>query len=212
MSDKNLTQASRRSIALTLKDGLWDVMLGSFFVLLAIQEPLEKRGLEIWVSYLPAILAMGLGLPIYYLLKRKFVVPRMGFVKISLRNNPTRRWLLGLAVALQMITLVIFILAFNGKLGNFISADSAWVIDAFFSVAIFGFFAFMAYTMSTPRLYLYGILLGLSPLMGFILNTDEVVSNIPAFAAGAVMVLVGLVTFFAFLKKYPPVEQEVDNG
>ncbi|HKJ25997.1 MAG TPA: hypothetical protein VJ965_00040 [Anaerolineales bacterium] len=212
MSTNQLTQASRRSLALTLKDGLWDILLGSFFVLLAIQEPLEKQGLKIWVSYLPAILTMGLGLPIYYMLKRKFVVPRMGLVKISLRKNKARRWLLGLAVALQIVTLIIFILAFRGTLGNFVSAGFSWTIDAFFSVAIFGFFAFMAYTMSTSRFYVYGILLGSSPLLGLLLNTDEVVSHIPTFVAGLAMVLLGIATFRAFMKNYPLAEQEEVNG
>ena len=212
MAANQVTSASRRSLALTFRDGLWDIVLGSFFVLLAIQQPLEDRGFEIWASYMPALVAMALGIPVYSWLKKKLVTPRIGLVKIGLRTNQTRRWMLGLVLVFQLITLGIFLLSFSGRLGDFISSDSIWVIDVFFSLTIFGFFAFLAFTMDTIRFYLYGFLLGLSPLMNVLFSTDKIISNIPTFAAGLTMIVIGVVTFVSFLKNYSPIEQEIANG
>jgi hypothetical protein len=213
MSSNQEKNAARRSLALNFKDGLWDILLGGFFILLAIQEPLEQRGLEIWASYMPALLTMGLGIPIYALLKKKVVIPRIGLVKIGFRSNPARRWLLGLAIGLQLITLAIFILGYTGWLGENMPEKSGWLIDVFFGVAIFGFFAYIGYIMDAPRYYFYGLLLGLSPSFGVLLDIhNKVVSHIPVLFAGLVMVIGGVVTLISFLKAYPLVEQEVVNG
>jgi len=212
MAANQFTNASRRSVALSFKDGLWDVVLGSFFILLAIQQPLENQGLEVWASYMPSIVGMAVGVLIYYWLKRKLVTPRIGLVKASFRTNQTRRWMLLLILALQLITLLFFVLGYLGSLGDIIGPHSVWVIDAFFSLAIFGFFAYLAYTMDALRFYLYGFLLGLSPIMNIIFTADQLAADYSTLAAGVVMVVFGVVTFVSFLRKYTPVEQETTNG
>ena len=129
MAANQITNASRRSLALTFKDGLWDIVLGSFFILLGIQQPLEDRGLEVWVSYMPSLVGMAVGLLIYYWLKRKLVTPRIGLVKISLRNNQARRWMLVLLLVFQLITLAIFILGYLGTLRDFVSSSSRLFLE-----------------------------------------------------------------------------------
>lgn len=211
MTTNSVQKASRRSLGLTYKDGLFDILLGSFFVLLAIQEPLEQKGLQVWVSYLPALLTMGIGLPVYYWIKKKVVAPRIGIARISLRKNAPRRTIFLLALALQLITLVIFILAVNGWLGEVLTAKTGWVIDAFFAAAIFGVFAFIGYIVEAPRFYLYGLLLGMGPLLAIVVDTDEVVSHIPTFLTGAAMVIAGALALNRFLRDYPVVEAEVGD-
>lgn len=211
MTTNSVQKASRRSLGLTYKDGLFDILLGSFFVLLAIQEPLEQKGFQVWVSYLPAMLTMGIGLPVYYWLKKKVITPRIGIARISLRKNAPRRTIFLLALALQIITLVIFILASNGWLGEVLTAKTGWVIDAFFGIAIFGIFAFIGYIVEAPRFYLYGALLGMGPLLGLLLGTIEVVSHVPTFLAGVAMVIGGWLALRAFLREYPVVEAEVGD-
>lgn len=213
MSENQVSNAARRSLSLTVKDGLWDIVLGSFFVFLSLQDPLEQRGLAVWVSYLPSFAAMGIGLVLYAWAKRRLVLPRIGLVKISLRRSKERRRVLGLAVGLQLFTLLVFVLAMTGWLGETFPNQPGWLMDAIFGVLIFAFFTFFAYIMDTPRFYLYGLLLGLTPPLGVLLRPEgAVVNTLPQLIAGLVMVLVGTWVFVRFLQAYPLSDQETVHG
>ena len=213
MSDQKINQAARRTNALAYRDGLVDLLLGIFFALLAFQEPLEQRGLAVWVSYLPSFVAMALGLVAYYFVKRKVIAPRIGVAKIGMRRNPVRRTIFLFAVGLQLVTLVIYILAATGTLGEWFPSGTGWVIDAFFAIGIFGFFAYLGYSADAPRFYLYGVLLGATMLLAVPLRGDSrLVAQLPIMIAGLVMAVGGGITLASFLRTYPPVEMEASNG
>jgi hypothetical protein len=211
MSENQISKAARRSNALSYQDGLVDLMIGVFFTLLALQEPLEQRGLAIWVSYLPSFIGMGIGLVAYFILKRKVVAPRIGLAKVSLRRNPARRSIFLFALILQLITLVIYIFAATGWLNELFPSGTGWLIDAFFAVAMFGFFAFLGYSVDAPRFYLYGLLMGATVLVNVPLRGDpRLVAQLPIMISGLVMVVCGAWVFSRFLRTYP--EQEAVNG
>jgi hypothetical protein len=149
----------------------------------------------------------------YFILKRKVIAPRIGLAKISLRRNKARRSIFLFALGLQLVTLVIFILAATGILNDWFPSGTGWWIDAFFAVAIFGFFAYLANSADAPRFYIYGLLLGASPLFAVALRGDmRLVAQLPIMVPGLVMVIGGLFTLLSFLKEYPPVEMEMTNG
>ncbi len=209
----NLKSAERNSLALNFRDGLWDMLLGSFLVALAFQGPLEQNGTAVWLSYMPAAGIMLVGLAGYWLAKRKLVVPRIGIIKISLRHSKTRRWMLGLAIGLQLITLLIFVLGMSGWLGKNLGGQPHWLVDAFFGVLAFSFFAFLGYTMDTPRLYLYGLALGLSMPLGVLIRSEsQVVNTLPMLAAGGVMLVGGGIALALFLNRYPLYDEGGAHG
>ena len=213
MSQNQISKAARQMHALAYKDGMVDLMLGGFFVFLALQEPLEQRGLAVWVSYLPSFIAMGVGLVAYFLVKRKVVAPRIGLAKISLKRNPPRRGVFILAVGLQLVTLLIYVLAMTGRLGEMFPSGTGLWIDAFFALAFFGFFAYLGYTADAPRFYLYGLLLGSNALIQVSLRGNmSLVAQLPIMIPGLVMVLGGILTLAAFLRDYPPAEMGAANG
>ena len=198
--------------AMAYKDGLVDLMIGAFFTLLAFQEPLEMHGYAVWVSYLPSFAAMALGLLAYAIVKRKVVAPRIGMAKVSLQRNPARRSIFLFAVALQLVTLVIYILSVNGWLSQNMPARPGWLIDAFFALATFGFFAFLANSSDAPRFYLYGAALGTVMMIAPFTRGDfRLVAQLPIMLAGLVMVVGGVITLVSFLKNYPPVDLEAAN-
>jgi hypothetical protein len=208
-----INKAARKTLALTYRDGLVDLLLGVFFTLLAFQEPLEQRGLAVWISYLPSLVAMAIGLVVYAVVKRKVVMPRIGRAQVSLRRNPARGRVFLFAVALQLITLVIYILASTGKLGEIFPARPDWLIDAFFAVATFGFFAFLGYSADAPRFYVYGLVFGANMMVQFVLRGDtRLVAQLPIMFAGLVMIVGGALALTSFLKQYPPVDLEAANG
>ena len=209
MSSNQVTNAARRMNALSYKDGLVDLLLGSFFVLLALQEPLEMHGWQVWQSYMPSFAGMAIGLVIYAVVKRKVVAPRIGVARVSLRRNPPRRNIFIFALLLQLVTLVIFILASTGWLSANLPSRPGWLVDAFFALATFGFFAFLGYTIDAPRFYIYGLVLGSTMMAQFALRGDSrLVAQLPVIFAGLVMVIGGAVSMTNFLKDYPVVEME----
>ncbi|MBN2044669.1 MAG: hypothetical protein JW757_06600 [Anaerolineales bacterium] len=209
MSSNQVTNAARQINAMTYKDGLVDLLIGTFFTLLALQEPLEMQGWPIWLSYLPSLGAMAVGLVIYAVVKRKVVAPRIGLAKVSLKRNPARRNIFLFAVVLQLITLVIFILASTGWLSQNLPSRPGWLVDAFFAAATFGFFAFMGYTLDAPRFYIYGLVLAGTMMAQVALRGDSrLVAQLPIIFAGLVMVIGGVVALTRFLKDYPVVETE----
>jgi hypothetical protein len=209
MSTNQVSKAANRTLALTYRDGLVDLLLGIFFTLLALQEPLELQGWPVWLSYLPSIGAMVIGLVIYAVLKRRVVAPRIGVANISVRRNPPRRNILIFAVVLQLVTLLIFILASSGWLSEYMPARPGWLIDAFFAVATFAFFAFMAYTIDARRFYLYGVVLASTMLIQPSLRGDmRLVAQLPVMFAGLVMVVGGAIALSSFLREFPVVEME----
>jgi hypothetical protein len=206
-------KAAKKVNALAYKDGLVDLLIGVFFTFLAFQEPLEMRGLPEWVTYLPSFLAMGLGLMGYAVAKRKLVMPRIGRAEVSIRRNPARRGVFLFALALQLVTLLIYILASTGKLGEWLPSQSSWVIDAFFALAIFGFFAYLGHNADAPRFFLYGLLLGVTVLAQAGLRGDmRLVAQLPILISGLVMVAGGVFTLTSFLRRYPPMDLEAGNG
>lgn len=213
MSENQVSKAARRSNALSYQDGLVDLLIGVFFTLLALQEPLEQRGLAVWVSYLPSFIGMGAGLIAYAILKRKVIAPRIGLAKVSLRRNPARRSIFVFAVALQLVTLVVYIFAATGWLNELFPSGTGWLIDAFFAVAIFGFFAFLGYSIDAPRFYLYGLLLGGAVLANVPLRGDQrFVAQLPNLITGLVMVVGGAWVFARFLRQYQMNGQEGAHG
>ena len=208
-----INKAARRTLALTFRDGLVDLLLGSFLILLAFQELLEQQGWAVWASYLPSLAVMAIGVVLYVTVKRKVIAPRVGVAKISIRHNPPRRTLLVVTVVLQLITLVIFTLASNGWLSQNMPAQAGWVIDAFFGLVIFGFFALMGYLAGAPRFYLYGLLLAFTAFDKGIWQPGNVwLENLPTLAAGLAMVIGGSVSLASFIREYPPVDMEAANG
>lgn len=209
----NVKQAERRAFSLRYKDGLLELNLGAFFALLALVDTFEAGGFSRLQSYLPAVIVFAGGLIAYYLMKPKVVDSRLGMIKISPRSNAPQRWLLILAIALQLVTLAIFIMASSGSLAGALQNAPSWIVDAFFGIAIFSFFTLWGYYVGAPRFYLYGLLLGAAKPIELVFWPDAQASFPgPTLLAGLVMVLVGGWVFARFLRAYPIVSGEVANG
>jgi hypothetical protein len=209
----NVKKAERRAMSLQFKDGLLETNLGAFFTLLALIGPLEEAGISRYVGYLIAFTVFIAGMIIYTILKAKVVSPRLGKVKLSPRSNAPKRWLLIVAVVIQMITLLIFYLSSNGTLGEALKDAPSWIVDAGFGLAIFAFFALMGYYAEAPRFYLYGLLLGLAmPIQQAFWPGDPGFKPSPNMIAGVVMVAVGIWVFARFIRQYPIVVGEATDG
>lgn len=209
----SVKEAERSVLRFYQKDGLLDILLGLFFVIMALGDKLTGFGLPEEYSAVPALAYLAVGLVAYTLLKNRVVAPRVGLVKVGPMRNRQKRRLLFVAIALNGVTLAILLLASSGWLGSALSGSPPWLVDAFFGLLIFGFFAFMAYTVDTPRFAFYGVLLGIAPVLGTMLRAKgETFESGSYLLAGAAMTLAGAYIFVNFLKENPVAPGEAEGA
>jgi hypothetical protein len=202
MSQKiSLKEAERKAFRLAFQDGLWDVLIGCFVSMFAIAPLLSVSLGDFWSSviFLPV---WGLAYLVIWLLRKYVVKPRIGVVKYG----PVRR------VRLMRFTLIMLL----GNLAFFVLGIVAALNFEFLPgriypliLGLFLLFAFSmaAYLLDFPRLYVYGLLLASSSLVGewLYLAYGFAHHGFPAtfgFTSG-IMILTGAVTFARFLHDNP---------
>jgi hypothetical protein len=209
----NLKRAERKAMSLQFKDGLLEINLGIYFALMSLVGPLEESGVSRAIGYLIALGVFAVGLVVYFILKGRVVGPRLGNVKISPRSNAPRRNLLIVAVALVLITLVVYLMASSGSLGKVLNGAPSWIVDAGFGLAAFAFFALIGYSAQAPRYYLFGLLLGVAMPVQQVFWPDNLGLVIgPNMIAGIIMAVGGLLVFARFIRQYPVMSDEAADG
>lgn len=205
MSGNTDLQAVRRRTAqlMTYEDGLWDLLLGLIFMMLAIY-PLTRawlgpaRNLGLFIG-LMLILVAGQAF-----LRRQVSTPRLGYVK----PRPTRARKLTLAILICLVALtcalVILTLVGPGWLGPGTLRVGAYTVEIVVLLVLVTLFSWMGYFFAVPRLYLYGWLLGGANLASALIYQPTVEGpNIPMALAAGTILLIGLSLFIRFLRKYP---------
>jgi hypothetical protein len=201
----SLKEAERKVFRATYNDGLWDIFLGCFFLIFVIAPFLSPSLGDFWSSvvFLPF---WGLVFLIIWLIRKYVVTPRVGFVKFG-RARKTR------LVKFTVVMLVINIMAFI--LGLIAAMNFGRIPGQMFSI-IFGLillvgFSIAAYFLDFGRLYIYGLFVGVSPLVGEWLWTQGYATHhgfpITFGTSSGIMILFGLVIFVRLLRENPfPIE------
>jgi hypothetical protein len=198
----SLKEAERKVFATAFQDGLWDILLGCFVLLFAVGPFLTATALgDFWgsVIFLPFWALTCLAI---WLLRRFVVTPRIGVV----RYGPVRKTKLA---AFTVVMLVVNVVAL--VLGLVAAASFARVPGQIFSIG-FGLILMIgismaAYLLDFRRLYVYGLLIGLSPLVGewLYLHAHAAHHGFPiTFGVTAgIILLVGAIKFVLLLRDHP---------
>jgi hypothetical protein len=206
----SLREAERKIFKTAVDDGLWDVAIGCFLLQFALGPLLSPRLGDFWgsVVFLPfwAAVVVGIWLARKYLLR-----PRVGVVNLGpwrkTRLFKFNLWALLLLLAAFSMG-VIAMLAFPLLPG--------WVILAMFGLVFITVFSVAAYYLDIKRWYLYGVLVGFSPLAGEGLFLTLKVPNhglpITFGISAGIIILTGLVIFIRLLQSYPVPMGENTNG
>ena len=198
----SLKDAERKVFQSTFADGLWDVLLGCWFPLqLAIAPLLSVSMGDFWSSavFLPFWGAVYL---VIWGVRKKVVAPRVGVVEFGpVRKNRLKKF----SLALLIVNVIAFILGIIAAL-RFRSLPVGGPPIALGLVLLIGFSS-AAYFLDFPRLYVYGLLGALAPLIGEWLYQNMGASHhgypIVFGTLAGVMILTGLVTFVRFLQNNP---------
>lgn len=213
MSEKlSLKEAERRAFTIAFDDGLWDIFLGCFFLEFAIAPFLSESLGDFWSSviFLPF---WGLVYLAIWLVRKYIVKPRIGNVKFGpARSAKLKKF----TSVMLLINIVVFVLGVIAVLS--FGAISSQIYPIILGVTLLIGFSLAAYFLDFPRLYIYGLLLACSPLVGEWLYSYQNASHhgwpITFGVTCSIMIMTGIIIFIRFLRHYPvPVmEASVEEG
>ena len=199
---------------MNFEDGLWDLLLGTIFLLLAIY-PLTREllGPE-WniVLFLVVLVLLAVGqLALRYFLS----VPRIGYVRP--RPTPKLRLLAIFTIIMVLLTFGLLLVTLLGPGSEAApiaaaetSAERSYTVELIVVLVIGGLFSAMGYIFGVTRLYFYGWLIGLANLASVYMTHNAGWSfNIPLAILAGMILLIGFTLLGRFLRKYPIRAQEV---
>ena len=200
----SLKSAERKAFRITLADGLWEVFIGGIFLQFAIAPLLSETMGDFWSSavFLPF---WGILYLTIWMIRKYIITPRVGMVNLG---KPRKKKLRIFSTVILVVNILIFLL---GLVVALTFADiSGMLIAGILGIFILFGFSAAAYILDYPRLFFYGLLFLIAPLVGEWLYTNHGFSHhgypvVFGFASG-LMILIGLITFFNFLKNTPKIE------
>ena len=206
MSDEIcLKDAEKKAFRSTFDDGLWDILLGCVISLLAIAPFLSSRLGDFWSSavFLPF---WGLVYLAVQTIRRHVVAPRIGTAKFGrARKARLARFTIVMLVVNVLALILGFVAAATvGKVpGQATSIVLGLILLAGFSIA--------AHFLDFSRLYIYGLMLGISPPVGEWLYSRGLASHhgfpVTFGVTAGVMIAVGVAVFARLVRRNPvPVE------
>jgi hypothetical protein len=214
MKEFSLKEIERRSYRSTFQDGFWDIFLGLIMIGIGLSPLLADIGLtrpwNIFMLVLPPALIFWAG-------KKYVTVPRLGYVKFSLKRKENKKKMILVSSIFIVITFVLVLLTLIRTF------KPGWVIipgryfgPLLISFLVFGIpLSFIAYFLDFPRLYVIAVLFSVSwPLAELLTDiTGAPLDGILSFGvSGSIVLMNGLIIFRRFVRDYPKRTGEVING
>jgi DNA-binding MarR family transcriptional regulator len=163
----SLKSAERKTFQTTFSDGLWDVLLGCYFLEFVIAPYLSEYMGDFWSSavFLPF---WGLVYFAIWLIRKHVVAPRIGVVRFGeARKRKLRRfsWVMLtmniILFILGIVAAVVFMKNPSARFGGFFGS-----VTTFLGLSLLLGLSAAAYILDFPRLYIYAVLLFIAPLIG----------------------------------------------
>jgi hypothetical protein len=202
MSSKiSIKETERKVFRSAYQDGLVDIAIGCFILMFAIGPFLSPYLGDFWSSavFLPF---WAIGFLILWLIRRFVVKPRVGVVKYGSWRISRMTRVNVLIMGFGIFALFLGIL--SAALFDFVPG---WTHIASFSLVFFIGFSIAGYFLEFSRLYLYGALVAMAPLIGEFLY---VYLNIPHHGfpvtfgiTASLMIITGLLLLMRLLRDHP---------
>jgi MFS family permease len=215
MSDQlNLKQAERKLFSTSLRDGLLDIMISAFLLMFAVAPLLSTTLGDFWSSvvFLPF---WGIVYLIVRLLRKMVVRPRLGQVKYgTARITKLNRFTRVMFVINLTFFIVGVLIAFLVPLGE--SGRMGWPVAIGFGLGLLLFSSLAGAYLNLSRLFVYGLLLAVAPVIGEWLYRQNWVAHhgypVVFGTVSAVIFLVGVTMFIRLLREPYPPEENVLTG
>jgi hypothetical protein len=217
MGELDLRGIERRSWRMSRQDGLLDALFGVIFLAAAVVAILDQTPVPpaARIASLCAIQFSGVGAVVW--IRRRYVAPRLGYVKYSPQRRRSRITLRNmLAICVAATTALVVLTALSDRIGLHLIGDlGAWgTITAVVLVPI----GAIAFFLDYPRLLIYAGLLSGVEFLHIVVGLPSRVPYAGAYAYGAASVVafaIGIPIYVSFLRRFPrmPVgAEEVDDA
>lgn len=201
----------------TFEDGIWEIYLGSFFILMSIYNLTR----ELLGPAINAVFILGMSLlfaAVAVLAKKRITLPRSGLVKLNAGTKKKIKVANFIMIGLVLATFALLILSANSLLNEpnwerLPQWFSDFDIDLIFALIIVGIFCLIAYSSGIARFYLHGVLLGVGNFTTAILHAySDVQFGWPVALAGLIITVIGVSVLAKFIRDYPLPAAEVADG
>lgn len=199
----NLKDIERNIFRETVRDGILDIMIGCILLIFVFAPLLSTRLGDFWSSavFLPVWLVMFAGLRF---VKRTYIQPRIGKVEYSTYRKRRLKNINLIFLVFNIIALGLGILAFFN-----IQDFQGWIP---FSILMLIGFSLGGFMIESPRLYLYGILTALAPMIGEYLWRNHGFSHhgfpVTFGVLSGIFILTGIMLMVSIFRRYPLPEKE----
>jgi hypothetical protein len=218
----SLKEIERRAFRSTFQDGLWDIFLGLLLLNMGMGTVmggmLEDTSLSVAWIMVGLVAFAALALVVFWAGKKFVTTPRIGLVRFGPQRKAKMknlRAVLFLSVLLAVIMLILGVACARNSLPDWVTAIPipiyVWPVQ---TIVVFGL---GAYFLDVTRFYAYGVLMGLPLPVGILLVKNTGLTGLSGMAitfgvAAGVMLLIGVVLFIRFLRKYPVPGEGTSSG
>ena len=203
ITSPDLRAEERSAYRAATDTGLWDILIASVATMFAVGPLLSTRLGDFWASavFIPIWVVIIFGLR---LVKERFIAPRIGEVRWGpARTARLKRFGVAMLVA-NVVALGLGALAYLATEWGY---SGLWVFPISFGLIVLALFSLLAYAVSIPRFFFYGLLLAVSSLIGELLFRQGLVTHhgFPViFGIAAVAIaLLGLIRLGRILRSNP---------
>jgi hypothetical protein len=205
-SYKNLDKLERKIGSLVFQDGIFDISLGIALIVYGIASFLYDIWPETYIIVFMLVLYAILATPAF-LVQAFITKPRLGTIKYGAKRRKKKYSMIVLAGVFLVANIILFILISTGVIPPFTGND--YVIAAIFGLVPLIAFLLMAYILDFKRLYVIGPLFSMAlpiRIISSVLNI-ELWGNIFLILWGILIIAIGALCLWRFLKKYPKAEE-----
>ena len=197
----DLKEIERRVYQSVFQDGLMEIMMGGFLLVISALFAINMK-----LILLPSLLVIFLGNPLLERAKKRYIYPRIGYVKLRPEKEADPK---GIAVAA-----IVFVVILLGSIGIFnLTMGKDRGLAFWFKYFLPGSTGFMlaigpfwlGETYGVRRGYVFAVLFLLSgiviPVLGIASGYEAI--GFECLLVGVISLISGVIMFTRFLRKYP---------
>ncbi len=200
----NLKDMEKKSWRYSMQDGLIEASIGILLVVLGLLLSIEFTIVFIVVFF---IIFMN---PLLEIIRKKFTYPRIGRVKVH--EDPTKKTVGGISLYMIVVAAIMGVGMF--VIFGEINAENIYrSLPIFFSIMILGAMLYSYGKSGSLRFYIYAALaMVTAPFFSFINFEGRLVSlGYYLLFIGFIFLIIGLIIFIHFLRKYPIQREEITD-
>jgi hypothetical protein len=198
----SLKETERKVFNTNFQDGLVDIAIGGFLLAFAFGPFLSPYLGDLWATVVMFLPLWAVLFPALWLIRKYMVTPRVGIVKYG-------PWRVSRMVRFNVIILVILVFSLLLGILSAVEFDAVpgWIHSARFSLVFLLTFSLAGYFLDFTRLYIYGTLIALAPLVGELLyqylNVPHHGFPVTFGLSGFLLIVTGIVLFVRLIRDHP---------